>query len=312
MHRTLAPRAAALALAALFAVSPQAALAQLKTGPPLPLKLVKDWAKLPDGWNTGESSGVAVDKNDNVYIFNRGAHPLIKLDKSGKFLAEYKEVPVLSSHGVRIDQEGNIWLADVKGHSILQFSPTFRLKMQIGNPGKSPGDNSTPYAFNQPTGVSFAANGDFYVSDGYGNSRVVKYSKAGDFIAQWGRKGNGDGEFDLVHDVAVDAKGNVYVADRTNQRVQVFDGAGKFVTKWTGLGSPWGLIYEARENVLYMCDGVNNRVLKLNLDGQILGELGSFGKAPGKFDFAHNIAVDSEGSIYVAEIKNWRVQKFAK
>jgi len=287
-------------------------LAELKSGPPLPLKLVKDWAKLPEGWNTGECSGVAVDKNDNVWIFNRGPHGLIQLDKSGKFLREFKELPITSSHGVRVDAEGDIWLTDVAGHSIFEFSPAGRLKMFFGNAGKSAGDNTTQYAFNRPTGVSFAANGDIYVSDGYVNSRVVKYNRNGDFLTQWGKKGTGDGEFNLVHDVAVDSKGLVYVADRDNNRVQVFDANGKFMTKWNDLGSPWGLIFDPKENVLFMSDGVNNRVLKLNLDGQIVGVLGSFGKSPGKFDFPHNIAVDSEGSIYVSEIKNWRVQKFAK
>src|SRR5690606_32148869 len=111
-------------------------------------------------------------------------------------------------------------------------------------------------------------------------------------------------------DVAVDGKGRVYVADRTNQRVQIFDGDGNFITKWTGIGAPWGLYYVDRENAIYMADGLNNRVVKLNLEGQILGVLGEYGKTPGKFDFAHNIAVDSTGAIYVAEIKNWRIQKF--
>ena len=111
--------------------------------------------------------------------------------------------------------------------------------------------------------------------------------------------------------MALDLKGRVYVADRTNKRIQVFDEDGKFITKWTDIGSPWGLIYSKKENCLYMCDGVENRVVKLNLEGQVLGVLGSYGKVQGKFDFAHNIAVDSTGAIYVAEIKNWRVQKFS-
>ncbi len=115
-----------------------------------------------------------------------------------------------------------------------------------------------------------------------------------------------------MHDVVRDARGRLYVADRTNQRVQIFDGTGKFLGKWTSLGSPWGLDYVARENAIYMCDGVNNRILKLNLEGEIQGVLSSYGKAPGKLDFAHSIGVDSSGAIYGAEIKNWRVQKFVK
>jgi DNA-binding beta-propeller fold protein YncE len=139
---------------------------------------------------------------------------------------------------------------------------------------------------------------------------VWPFSGASETLSQ--ARGTGDGEFNLVHDVAIDKQGRVYVADRTNARVQVFDQSGKFLAKWTNVGAPWGLYYVARENAIYMCDGVNNRVIKLNLDGQVLGVLGSYGKTPGKFDFAHNLTVDSTGAIYVAEIKNWRVQKFAK
>jgi sugar lactone lactonase YvrE len=142
------------------------------------------------------------------------------------------------------------------------------------------------------------------------NSRVVKFNREGQYLTHWGRKGTGDGEFNLVHDVCLDSRGRVYIADRTNARVQIFDAEGRFLGKWTDAGAPWGLYYVAREDAIYMADGTNNRVVKLNLDGKVLGVLGSFGKTPGKFDFAHNIAVDSTGAIYVAEIKNWRVQKF--
>lgn len=286
--------------------------ADLKSGPPLPYHVVKDWAKLPEGWNFGESSGVDVDKNDNVWVFNRGAHPVIQMDKNGKFLRAWADPPIKSSHGIRVDPEGNIWMVDVKGHAVLKFNDAGRLLMVIAQPYARAGTNETKDGFNEPTGVAFASNGDFYVSDGYQNSRVVKFDKDFRYLTQWGKKGTGDGEFNLVHDVALDEGGRVYVADRNNQRIQVFDSTGKFLTKWTDLGSPWGIYYVAREKAIYMCDGVNNRILKLNLDGQIMGVLSSYGKVPGKLDFAHNIAVDSAGAIYVAEIKNWRVQKFAK
>jgi DNA-binding beta-propeller fold protein YncE len=114
-----------------------------------------------------------------------------------------------------------------------------------------------------------------------------------------------------VHDVALDSRGRLYVADRTNQRVQIFDENGKHLAKWTEVGAPWGFYYVRRENALYMCDGLNSRISKLDLEGNVLGVLGSHGKTPEKLDYPHNIAVDSTGAIYVAEIKNWRVQKFA-
>src|SRR2546426_4768242 len=287
------------------------AAAAFAADPSLPHRLVRDWAQLPPGWNFGECTGVDVDKDDNVWVFNRGPQKVIQFDKQGRVLSAWKDIPIMSAHGLEIGPDGNVWLVDVKGHAVFQFDRFARMRMVITNSYNKPGDNDSKYFFNEPTGLAFAPDGSFYVSDGYVNSRVVKYSKEGDYLLHWGRKGTGDGEFNLVHDVCVDAQGLVYVADRTNARVQIFDANGKFLRKWTHAGSPYGLHYARRENMIYMVDGTNNRVVKLNLDGKILGTLGSFGKAAGKFDAAHHITVDSEGSIYVAEIRNWRVQKFA-
>jgi len=298
--------AALVALAAML--SPLSA--ELKSGPPLPHKLVPGWAQLPKGWNFGETSGVAVDRDDNVWVFNRGAHPVIEFDRNGRFLQSWGDGLFRTTHGIRVDPEGNIWGVDVKGHTVFKFSPEGRILMVIG---RSPGTNETKDAFNEPTGIIFTPSLDFfYVSDGYVNSRVVKFDRDGEYVSQWGHKGKGDGEFDLVHDVALDARGRVYVADRANSRVQIFDPNGAYLGKWTDVGQPWGLAYAAKENAIYMCDGLNNRIVKLNLDGEIQGVLSSYGRTPGKLDFAHNIAVDSTGAIYVSEIKNWRVQKWAK
>jgi DNA-binding beta-propeller fold protein YncE len=286
-------------------------LAQLKSGPPLPHKLVDDWAKLPKGWNFGECSGVATDKQDNVWVFNRGSHPVIQFDRAGKFLQAWPDIKIVSSHGMRVDDDGNIWLVDVKGHVVIKCNAEGRVLMILGNRQGTAGNNDSKDSFNEPTGIAFGKNGDLYISDGYVNARVIKFNRNGEYITQWGRKGTGDGEFNLVHDVCLDSEERVYVADRTNQRVQIFDSNGKFIGKWTDIGAPWGLIYSRKENCIYMADGLNNRIVKLSLDGQVLGTLGSYGKTPGKLDFAHNIAIDSAGALYVAEIKNWRVQKFA-
>jgi DNA-binding beta-propeller fold protein YncE len=295
----------------LFVAAALPALAELKSGPPMNYAVVQDWAQLPKGWNFGECSGVDIDKNDNVWVFNRSPHPVIQFDKSGKMLQAWSDMPVTTAHGIRVDPDGNIWTVDVAAHRVMKFTSSGRLLMMIGQVGGNPGpNNDTKDGLNRPANLTFSPSGDFFVADGYANSRVVKYNKDGEYQLHWGVKGTGDGEFNLVHDVALDSQGRVYVADRTNQRVQIFDQKGKFLGKWTDVGSPWGLYYVRRENALYMCDGVNDRICKLNLDGQVLGVLSSHGKIPGKLDFPHSIAVDSTGAIYVAEIKNWRVQKF--
>jgi len=286
--------------------------ADIETAPKLPHKLVPDWAKLPAGWNFGECAGVDVAKDGSVWVFNRGPHPVIQFDKSGKMLQAWSEIPVVRPHGIGVDPSGNVWLVDQGGHSVMKFTPQGRLQLVIAQPSRRPGDNDSKYAFNEPTGIAFTPAGDFYMSDGYVNSRVIQFNSQGEYLRHWGKKGTGDGEFNLVHDVTLDNKGRVYVADRTNSRVQVFDGDGKFIAKWTDVGQPWGLHYAAAEDSIYMCDGLNNRIVKLTTNGEILGTLASFGKVPGKLDFSHHISVDSEGSIYVVEIKNWRVQKFAK
>jgi DNA-binding beta-propeller fold protein YncE len=286
--------------------------AQSATKTFLPHRVDKAWPQLPEGWNFGMTSGVSVDREDNVWVFNRGQRPVIQFDQQGKMLRSFGEGVINSSHGVAVGPDGGIWAVDVGANTVFKFSPEGRIQFVIGHVGGGAGTNEDKYGFNKPTGVAFDSKGNVYVSDGYANTRVVKYSPEGEYLMHWGKPGAGAGEFNLVHDVAIDANDHVYVADRTNKRVQVFDSDGKYLNKWTDVGTPWGLDYEASEDVIYMADGENNQVTKLNLDGQVLGILGSFGKAPGKFDFAHHLDVDSRGNIYVAEIKNWRVQKFVK
>lgn len=288
-------------------------VARLKQGPPLPYTVAADWPQMPKGYNFGEASGVDVDKQGNVWVFNRGRWPVMEFDRSGRMLQAWTEdtFRVKSAHGLRVGPDGNLWCVDVEGHVVFKMSPDGRVLMVLGNRQGVAGNNDAQDAFNRPTNVAFRPNGDFYVSDGYVNSRVIEFTPEGEYIRHWGRKGTGDGEFNLVHDVVVDSRGRVYVADRTNERVQVFDEEGKFLAKWTGIGAPWGLAYSPREQAIYMCDGKYNRISKLNLEGQVLGVMSSWGKAPGKVDYVHSIAIDpADNSLYTVEIKNWRVQKW--
>jgi DNA-binding beta-propeller fold protein YncE len=274
--------------------------------PRLNYSVIPDWPHLPAGSNFGEVAAVALDASENVYVFNRSPHPLMQFSNSGQFVRSLLEGMITSAHGLRIDHQGNIWAVDFKGHTVLKLNPAGRVVMVLGRRDEAGADEAH---FNQPTDVAIASNGDFYVTDGYGNSRVVKFSKDGRFLHQWGKKGTGEGEFNLPHSIVLDGEGQVYVADRENNRIQVFTPEGRFVRQITGLGSPWGLAL-TRDQEIFMADGRNNRVLKLTREGKVLGALGSPGKKPGEFAYAHHLTVSPGGELYVAEILNWRVQKF--
>lgn len=275
--------------------------------PSLPVRAEPEWPKLPAGWTFQETPGVTVDAREHVFVFHRGEHSIIEFDRDGKLLRSWGDHVFLRPHGVRVDPEGNLWAVDDLGHIVVKMDAAGRVRMVLGRKGLK---GETKDLFDRPTDIAFASNGDFYVSDGYGNSRVVKFAKDGRYLSEWGKKGSAPGEFNLPHSVAVDKQGRVYVGDRENRRMQIFDADGKFLREWKHVGSPWGL-YITEDQFLYMCDGYNNRILKLNLEGNVIGSVGSFGKLPGQLDYAHHLSVGRSGAIYVAEIKNWRVQKFS-
>lgn len=273
--------------------------------PDLGLVPVPAWPELPQGWNFGETAGVAVDAGQNVYVFHRGPHPLLQFDRGGRFRRSLLEGLIASAHAVRIDAEGFIWVVDVGSHTVLKVHPSGRIAMVLGRRGTPGADEAT---FNQPTDVAVAPDGDIYVTDGYGNSRVVRFSREGRFLSQWGSKGGGPGEFNLPHAVVLDREGRLYVADRENGRIQVFTREGAFLKQWADWGSPWGLVLTPDQDIL-VADGKNNRIIKVSREGRRLGAYGQPGKLPGEFSLAHAIALGEGGEIYVAEISNWRVQK---
>ena len=275
--------------------------------PKLNYAVDSEWPKLPPGWTFEETPGVAVDAREHVFVFHRGPHPLMEFDKNGAYIRSWGDGSFVRPHGLKFDREGNLWGSDDMGHVVVKFDPQGRVRMVLGRKN-TPGE--TKENFNRPTDIAFAVNGDMFVSDGYGNSRVVKFDKNGTFVKAWGKKGSGEGEFNLPHGIAVDKRGRVYVGDRENYRMQVFDSDGKFLTQWKHVGSPWGVVV-SDDDFIYMADGHNNRILKLNMNGDVQGVVASAGKLPGQVDFVHHLAVGPSRSIYVAEIKNWRAQKFA-
>jgi DNA-binding beta-propeller fold protein YncE len=280
--------------------------------PELKYRAVPDFLAVPTGSNFGEVSAVALNSKGHIFIFHRGRQSLMEFQSNGKFVRTLGEGLFDIPHGLRIDSSDNIWTTDIGNQLVLKMNPEGRVLLVLGRRGQAGESDIFSWPlFNKPSDVALNAAGEIFVSDGYGNSRVVKFDKNGNFVKTWGKKGKGPGEFDLPHTVAVDSKGRVYVGDRENNRIQIFDGDGNFLKEWTHAGAPFGLCI-TNDQMLYMSDGRTNRIVKLNLEGQILGAFGGRGKAPGMLAGAHWIAVGPAEEIYVAEVFNWRMQKFVK
>ena len=249
-------------------------------------------------------AGVAVNSKGRIYVFHRGKHPLMEFDSSGKFIRSIADDLFVTAHAVRVDAEDNIWTADVGTHVVLKLSPEGRVLLALGRM-RVPGDDVGH--FNQPTDIAFDREGNVYVADGEGNSRVLKFDKYGNLLLGWGMKGAGPGQFDLPHSIAVDGD-LVYVGDRENTRIQIFDRNGRFLREWK-LGHPFGL-FVTPDHFIYMADAIASRILKIDRNGNVVGVLS--GPEPGKgrhFD-PHQIAVDKDNSIFTAEVLPWRAQKF--
>jgi NHL repeat len=201
---------------------------------------VENWAKLPPGWSFKEIGGVGVDKNDNVYVFNRGAHPMIVFDRDGNLLRSFGEGLFPRAHGVFMAPDDTIWLTDDGDHTVRQCTLAGKVLLTLGISGK-PAPFMSGEPFHRCTHTAMSPQGDIYVSDGYGNARVHKYAPNGKLLLSWGGPGSDPGEFNIAHNITCDADGWVYVADRENHRVQVFDGNGKYETQWNNLHRPCGL-----------------------------------------------------------------------
>jgi peptidylamidoglycolate lyase len=298
---------------------------------PDPYSVVHGWPVLPDGMVLGQVSGVAVDSHNQVFIFHRAegswaadktkpiaSATILSLDGvTGKLISSWGENRFLEPHGLRVDRDDNIWVTDRALQQVFKFSHDGKLLLTIGTE-RTAGADATH--FDKPTDIAFAADGNVYISDGYGNSRIAKFSPDGKFLFDWGKKGQGPGEFDLPHSVVVDAQGRVYVADRNNLRIQVFDAHGKFIAQWKSdeLGRPWSLTI-GPDNLLYVVDGGDlkpdppgrGQLLKLDLTGKILAKWSRFGNYDGQILWGHDLAVGKDGAVYVGDVfHGMRVQKF--
>jgi DNA-binding beta-propeller fold protein YncE len=293
-----------IAAAVLLAPRPEGRADKDDTAPAY--KLVADWPHLPDDIKFGQVTAVATDSADRVHVFHRGKKPIVVFDAGGKYLRSWGDDLVKNAHGLRVDRDDNVWITDLAHHQVMKFDPNGKLLLTLGKKD-SPGESKEQ--FNKPADVAFGAAGEIYVADGYGNSRVVKFSKDGKYLKEWGKKGTGEGEFNLPHAVRTDDRGQVYVGDRENNRVQVFDADGKFLAQWKDTGAPFGL-FLTRDRQMLLADGRADVAKVLDLDGKALGRWGEKGTAAGQFDVPHSICMDSKGAVYVGEVDGRRVQKF--
>ncbi|MEE2876920.1 MAG: peptidyl-alpha-hydroxyglycine alpha-amidating lyase family protein [Candidatus Neomarinimicrobiota bacterium] len=298
--------------------------------------VVHGWPKLPPGFILGQVAGVEVDSHNHVFIFHRGKNAaylgsdsefaniqeptILMLDnRTGSLLNSFGKDAFLTPHGLTVDSENNVWVTDVQYHQIYKFSHDGDLLMTLGEE-KVPGWDGTH--FNQPTDVAVAPDGTIYVSDGYGNNRVAVFDSKGKFKFEWGADSEGNGQFNLPHGIARDDDGRIYVADRSNSRVQVFESNGTFVDSWKSevIGRPWGMAVGG-DRTLYVVDGGDpnpmgvqrSRIVRMTLSGTVLGSFGSFGQYDGQMDWPHDVGVDSKGSVYVGDVHfGMRIQKFVK
>jgi hypothetical protein len=353
-------------LAGLLVLMSPSAFAQSTSAPELQFDSVPNFIKLPPDMHFGEASGVSMNSKGHLYVYSRGgssvgpaygntASQILEFDHDGNFLREVGKnlYSWAFAHMIRVDKDDNIWAVDKGSDMIVKMSPEGRVLMVFGRKSEASDEDSHPLhhpnpplpavdgRFRQPTDVAWDRAGNAFISDGYINSRVAKVSKDGDWVKSWGSKGKGDGQFDTVHTIASDNNDNIYVGDRNNRRVQVFDADGNFKYKFSidipappdarpaignmpnlanwpreggtqTPGAPWTICITPGPNqVAFIADAFPGRVYKVALDGKgtVLGWLGKSGKQLKQFGWVHQIACPSENEIYVAEILNWRVQK---
>ena len=335
---------ALIALAATSAlgtmIAPQAR-AQSSTAPtnslPDPYRAGEVWAKMAAGHAMGSTNTVTIDSRGNLWVFERcganscagsNADPILEFDPSGKLVKSFGAGMFVFPHCVYVDKDRNVWVTDAmgmdgKGQQVTKFSPEGKVLLKLGKAGVAGAGNDT---FNQPSGVVVASNGDIFVADGHGgnsNARIVKFSKDGTFIKTWGKKGTGPGEFDEPHSIAMDSKGRIFVADRANNRIQIFDQDGKFLAEWKQFGRPSG-IYIDKNDTLYVADSESDdkrnpgwkRGIRIGSakDGKVTALIPDTDTDPAHANSsgAEGIVADAQGNIYAAEVGPKDVKKYAR
>jgi DNA-binding beta-propeller fold protein YncE len=258
---------------------------------------------------------VAMNSKGHILVFNRGPFPLLEFETGGRFVRSLGENGSMRPHGLRLDAEDNIWTTDVNANTVTKMSPEGEVLLVLGTKGQAGSwdEAAGSRLLNQPNDVAIGPEGDVFVVQGHGvgDPRVLRFDRTGKFLKAWGGKGTGPGQFDIAHSVVVDARGFVYVADRQNRRVQVFDVNGKFIKEWKYAGLPCGL-YIGQDRQMYLTTGYAGQILRLDEGGKAVAAMGQAGKGLGEFGEAHFMTFGPTGEIYVADTVNASVQKFVK
>ena len=295
--------------------------------------LQNNWPKLPNGFKLGNPTGLGINSENNIVVFHRGSRKWVEpmpdekineptilvLDKhTGNILSAWGENLFIMPHGLEVDKEDNIWVTDVGLHQVFKFSKKGKLLLTLGQ-ARVPGNDASH--FNLPTDIAVADNGSFYISDGYDNSRIIKFSKEGDYLFEWGIFGKKEGEFNVPHGIDLDANGNVYVADRENNRIQKFNEKGKFITQWKNNTAEqlYSVVIDNNNNQVFGIDYINNddaikkgsNIIRFDVNLKKQLQFGRTAGYNGAITRYHDIIVDDEGSIYVGDILGNTIQKFS-
>jgi DNA-binding beta-propeller fold protein YncE len=273
----------------------------------LEYKVVEGWGNIPPGWSFGHVIGVAVDSGDNVYVYNRGEHPVVIFDQEGRFLSSWGEGMFTNPHCIYIDHEDNVFCIDSGDHTVRKLTLDGELLLTLGKKGV-PAKDGDP--FNRPSDVAVTSSGDIYISDGYGNNRVHKFSSDGKHLFSWGELGEGAGQFNLPHGIWVEEDKFVYVADRQNHRIQIFTLEGEFLNEWVDFRQPCHVYIDDKKRV-YVPE-LQARMSVLDMDGNLLARWGGVkSNEPGFFIAPHASWLDSKGDLYIGEtLEGSRIQKF--
>jgi DNA-binding beta-propeller fold protein YncE len=280
-------------------------------------EVMENWGELPDGWSLDDVADIGIDSRGRAFVFNRGPHPMIVFDREGRFLRSWGEGLFRSPHAVHVAPDDTIFCTDDGDHTVRRMSADGRVLLQIGVPGQpSPYMSGSP--FHRCTHTALSPSGEIYVSDGYGNARIHKFSESGRLLHSWGSPGTRPGQFNVPHNICCDRSGAVYVADRENHRIQVFDGHGRYRDQWNNLHRPCGLCMQEKgsRRTFYVTElapqlAINRRVPNLGprmsvLDdsGRLLATVGEAlaGPGPTRFVSPHGLAVDANDDVYVGQL----------